>query len=157
MWKTNKLSKTFLTSVIQSGQGFEGIMQILAKTNEVLGMVLFIRGNEELCTGLIERISFILHLSLYRAVKLTYLQDIGVALIGISLVLHHRRDIVKLITKIFVENLGSTSRGFFTWEPEWVLLSWIPISLTFRVLRRLKRLDVRLHNGEWSPAGAKIG
>ena len=65
-----------VTSVIHSDQGSEGIMKMLGEANEAFSPLSYIKDNPISCKALIERVSIILHPSLYRAIKLTFLQDI---------------------------------------------------------------------------------
>ena len=69
--------QAWVTSVIRKGRGSEGVMKMLAEANEVLGPISFIKDTHNACKGLIGRVPVVLHPSLYRAVKLTFLRDIG--------------------------------------------------------------------------------
>ena len=50
---------------------------MLAEANKALGPISFIKDTHNACKGLIERVPVVLHLSVYRAVKLTFPRDIG--------------------------------------------------------------------------------
>ena len=52
-------------------------MKMLAEANEALGPISIIKDNYHSCRGLIGRVPVVLHPSLYRLVKLTFLRDIG--------------------------------------------------------------------------------
>ena len=68
---------TWVTTVIQKGQGSKGAMKMLGEANEALGPISIIKDDHHSCKGLIGRVPVVLHSSLYRAVKLTFLRDIG--------------------------------------------------------------------------------
>ena len=67
----------WITTVIRKGRGSEGVMKMLGEANEALGPLSYIKDGLHSCKGLVGRVPVVLHLSLYRAVKLTYTRDIG--------------------------------------------------------------------------------
>ena len=67
----------WITTVIGKGQGSEGVMKMLGDANEPLDPISYFKDDLHSCKGLVGRVPIVLHPSLYRAVKLTYPQDIG--------------------------------------------------------------------------------
>ena len=67
----------WITTVIRKGRGSEGVMKMLGEANEALGPISYLKDDLISCKGLVGRVPVVLHPSLYKAVKLTYLQDVG--------------------------------------------------------------------------------
>ena len=67
----------WITTVIRKGRGSEGVMKMLGDANEALGPISNLKDDLDSCKGLVGRVPVVLYSSLYRAVKLTYLRDIG--------------------------------------------------------------------------------
>ena len=72
-----KFPNTWITTVIRKSRGSEGLMKMLGDENEALGPISYFKDDLHSCKGLAGRVPVVLHSSLYRAVKLTYPQDIG--------------------------------------------------------------------------------
>ena len=67
----------WVTSVIHKGWGSEGAMKMLREAYKALSPSAIIKDDLHSCKGLVGRVPVVLHLSLYRAVKLTFPRDIG--------------------------------------------------------------------------------
>ena len=66
-----------ITTVIRKGRGSEGVMKMLGDENEAPDPISYFKDDLHSGKGLAERVSVVLHPSLYRTVKLTYPRDIG--------------------------------------------------------------------------------
>ena len=66
----------WVTTVIRKGRGSEGVMKMLGEANEAFGPISLLKDDLISCKGLVGRVPVVLHPSLYRALKLTYLRDI---------------------------------------------------------------------------------
>ena len=67
----------WITTVIRKGRGSEGVMKMLGEANEALGPISYIKDDLISWKGLVWRVPVVLHPSLYRALKLTYPQNVG--------------------------------------------------------------------------------
>ena len=67
----------WITLAIRKGRASEGVMKMFGEANEALSPISIIKDDLQSCKGLVGRVPFVLHPSLYRAVKLTFRRDIG--------------------------------------------------------------------------------
>ena len=96
-----------ITTVICKGRGLEGVMKMLGDETEAPDLISYFKDDLHSCKGLAKRVPVMLHPSLYRAVKLTYPQDIG----GLA---HDRVITNEMATGLMSQTVGNLTPAMFS-------------------------------------------